>query len=136
VAVQLGAIRSQKGGTCEATRSARLAVRVRLAGDRALVVDFAPQGSLAPWWNARELPGPDFARTALGSLEQDLGRPRTRGFRYLSLDTPPATSAAIARVVRFAHLILLATRPSPQIRGRCRPPSASPRRPGGRSCSS
>jgi chromosome partitioning protein len=41
------------------------------------------------------------------------GRLRARGFRYLFVDTPPAASAAIARVMHFADLILVPTRPSP-----------------------
>lgn len=108
------AICSQKGGSGKTTLSGHLAVQAHRAGDGPVVlVDCDPQGSLAAWWNARELPGPDFARTTLGSLEDDIARLRDRSFRYLFIDTPPAASAAIARVMHFADLILVPTRPSP-----------------------
>jgi chromosome partitioning protein len=112
--MQIVAICSQKGGSGKTTLSGHLAVQAHIAGDGPVaVVDCDPQGSLAAWWNARQIPGPDFARTTLGSLEDDLGRLRARGFRYLFVDTPPAASAAIARVMHFADLILVPTRPSP-----------------------
>jgi len=112
--MQIVAICSQKGGSGKTTLSGHLAVQAHLAGDGPVaLVDCDPQGSLAAWWNARELPGPDFARTTLGSLEDNIARLRSRGFRYLFVDTPPAASAAIARVMHFADLILVPTRPSP-----------------------
>lgn len=112
--MQIVAICSQKGGSGKTTLSGHLAVQAHLAGDGPVVlVDCDPQGSLAAWWNARELPGPDFARTMLASLEDDITRLRERNFRYLFVDTPPAASAAIARVMHFADLVLVPTRPSP-----------------------
>lgn len=112
--MQIVAICSQKGGSGKTTLSGHLAVQAHLAGDGPVVLlDCDPQGSLAAWWNARELPGPDFARTTLGSLEDDLAKLRARNFRYLFVDTPPAASAAIARVMHYADLILVPTRPSP-----------------------
>ncbi len=108
------AICSQKGGSGKTTLCGHLAVQAHLAGDGPVVlIDCDPQGSLAAWWNARQLPGPGFARTTLATLDDDIAKLRAEGFRYLFVDTPPAASAAIARVMRFADLVLVPTRPSP-----------------------
>ncbi len=112
--MQVLAICSQKGGSGKTTLCGHLAVQAQLSGDGPVVLlDCDPQGSLAAWWNARTLPGPEFARTTLASLDDDIERLRARGFRYLFIDTPPAASAAIARVMRLSDLILVPTRPSP-----------------------
>ncbi|MCS6878275.1 MAG: ParA family protein [Geminicoccaceae bacterium] len=112
--MQVLAICSQKGGSGKTTLCGHLAVQAHRIGDGPVVLlDCDPQGSLAAWWNARALPGPEFARTTLASLDDDVARLRARGFRYLFVDTPPAASAAIARVMRLSDLILVPTRPSP-----------------------
>jgi len=105
---------SQKGGSGKTTLSGHLAVEaVRAgAGDIALI-DTDPQGSLAHWWNARQAPAPHFVKAGLPDLEQALEGLRLAGIKIAVIDTPPAITHSISRVVAHADLVIVPTRPSP-----------------------
>src|SRR6201992_1481859 len=105
---------SQKGGSGKTPLSAHLAVEaVRAgAGDIALI-DTDPQGSLAHWWNARQAPAPHFVKAGLPDLEDALAGLERMGTRIAVIDTPPAITQSISRVVAHADLVLVPTRPSP-----------------------
>src|SRR6201992_4034273 len=105
---------SQKGGSGKTPLSAHLAVEaVRAgAGDIALI-DTDPQGSLAHWWNARQAPAPHFVKAGLPDLEDALAGLERMGIRIAVIDTPPAITQSISRVVAHADLVLVPTRPSP-----------------------
>jgi len=105
---------SQKGGSGKTTLSGHLAVQAERAGAGPVaLVDCDPQGSLSSWWNARESSQPAFLRTTLGSLAADLERLAKSGFRHVVIDTPPAISAPILKVIAQSDLVLIPTRPSP-----------------------
>ena len=105
---------SQKGGSGKTTLSGHLAVEASRAGagDVALI-DTDPQGSLAQWWNAREAPAPHFVKAGLPDLEDALAGLERMGIRIAVIDTPPAITQSISRVVAHADLVLVPTRPSP-----------------------
>lgn len=105
---------SQKGGSGKTTLSGHLAVQAELSGGGPVaLVDCDPQGSLAAWWNARENSRPAFVRTTLDTLVSDLDRLRRSGFRHVVIDTPPAVSNPILKVMMQSDLVVVPTRPSP-----------------------
>lgn len=105
---------SQKGGSGKTTLAGHIAVQAELNGDGPVaLIDTDPQGSLAKWWNVREIERPAFIQSVFTNLFQDLDQARDEGFRLVVIDTPPAVTRAIAEVVSFADLVVLPTRPSP-----------------------
>lgn len=105
---------SQKGGSGKTTLSGHLAVEAARAGAGEIaLIDTDPQGSLAHWWNARSAPTPHFVRAGLPDLEEALGNLDRAGIKIALIDTPPAITQSISRVVAHADLVLVPTRPSP-----------------------
>jgi chromosome partitioning protein len=107
-------IASQKGGSGKTTLTGHLAVEAERAGHGPVaLIDTDPQGSLAEWWNARAAQTPYFVKVGPLELEDTLKELRQAGISLAIIDTPPAITGAIARVVSFADLVLIPTRPSP-----------------------
>ncbi|MCU0839592.1 MAG: ParA family protein, partial [Rhodospirillales bacterium] len=105
---------SQKGGSGKTTLCGHLAVQAERSGAGPVaVIDTDPQGSLAAWWNAREAGTPRFAQANLDYLHGDLEQMRRAGIRLVFIDTPPAVTDTIARIVAYADLVVVPTRPSP-----------------------
>jgi chromosome partitioning protein len=105
---------SQKGGSGKTTLSGHLAVEASRAGAGEIaLIDTDPQGSLAHWWNARQLPTPYFVKAGLPDLEQALEGLHQAGIKIAVIDTPPAITQSISRVVAHADLVIVPTRPSP-----------------------
>ena len=105
---------SQKGGSGKTTLSGHLAVEAERAGmGPVALVDTDPQGSLAQWWNARESQTPLFAQAGVLDLSDALGHLEKAGVKLVVIDTPPAITGSISRVVAHADLVLVPTRPSP-----------------------
>ncbi len=105
---------SQKGGSGKTTLSGHLAVEAARAGAGEIaLIDTDPQGSLAHWWNARSAPTPHFVKAGLPDLEEALAGLDRMGIKIAVIDTPPAITQSISRVVAHADLVLVPTRPSP-----------------------
>ncbi|HJT42927.1 MAG TPA: ParA family protein [Rhizomicrobium sp.] len=105
---------SQKGGSGKTTLSGHLAVEACRAGAGEIaLIDTDPQGSLAHWWNARQAPAPHFVKAGLPDLEQTLAELRQAGIKIAVIDTPPAVTQSISKVVAHADLVIVPTRPSP-----------------------
>lgn len=105
---------SQKGGAGKTTLAAHLAVAAEAAGDGpAVLIDTDPQGSLSAWWNVREAQSPALAPTTIAELPAKLADLAEAGYQVAVVDTPPAITEAIGRVVQSAELVLIPTRPSP-----------------------
>src|ERR1700741_4490000 len=99
------AMASQKGGSGKTTLSGHLAVEAERAGaGPVVVIDTDQQGSLSDWWNERKVPAPAFAGPSFPQLASDIEQPRRRGFKLALIDTPPAITMAIHRVVSVADL--------------------------------
>lgn len=103
----------QKGGSGKSTLAAHLAVAADMTGTRTVILDTDPQGTLAEWWRAR---GADTPALAAGTLEELPGRLtalKAAGYRLAIVDTPGASTPAVAAVVGLADLVLVPVRPSP-----------------------
>jgi chromosome partitioning protein len=105
---------SQKGGSGKTTLSGHLAVEASRAGAGEIaLIDTDPQGSLAAWWNARNSPAPHFVKAGLPDLEEALACLHRAGVKIAVIDTPPAITQSISKVVAYADLVIVPTRPSP-----------------------
>lgn len=105
---------SQKGGSGKTTLSGHLAVEADAAGiGQVALIDTDPQGSLSDWWNSRAATSPHFVQVGLADLGTALTRLSEAGLNLAVIDTPPAITASISRVVAYADLVVIPTRPSP-----------------------
>ncbi|KAB7742283.1 AAA family ATPase [Parvibaculum sedimenti] len=112
--MQIIVLASQKGGSGKTTLSGHLAVEAeKMGAGPVALIDTDPQASLSHWWNARGASAPAFARIAIDELEEGLDHLRQSGFRLAIIDTPPAITHSISRVVSFADLVVIPARPSP-----------------------
>lgn len=107
-------IASQKGGVGKTTLAGHLSVEAESSGDGPVaLIDTDPQGSLAAWWNERQAEAPAFASVDIDNLEKHLKQLEKAGVKLAIIDTPPAVTATIQRVLSVADLVLIPTRPSP-----------------------
>jgi chromosome partitioning protein len=105
---------SQKGGSGKTTLSGHLAVEACRAGAGEIaLIDTDPQGSLAAWWNARQASTPHFVKAGIADLEEALTGLHQAGIKIAVIDTPPAITQSISKVVSHADLVIVPTRPSP-----------------------
>ena len=105
---------SQKGGTGKTTLAAHLAVEAeRSKAGPVAVIDTDPQGSLAAWWNTREVATPLFAAVNIAQLTDHLQRLRQQGIKLVIIDTPPQTLDTISSANAVADFVLIPARPSP-----------------------
>lgn len=105
---------SQKGGSGKTTLSGHVAVQAELSGEGPVaIIDTDPQGSLSEWWNERQTERPLFAAASFAQLAEDLERLADEGVKLAIIDTPPAITAAIRRVISVGDLAVIPTRPSP-----------------------
>jgi len=108
------AIVSQKGGSGKTTLTGHLSVQAELSGHGPVaIIDCDPQGSLAAWWNEREILAPVFVQTTLHNLRNHLENLRLAGVKIVMIDTPPAITGAIHEVISIADYIVVPTKPSP-----------------------
>ena len=108
------ALASQKGGSGKTTIAAHLAVQAGRSGKGpAVLVDTDPQGSLGEWWRERKDDTPALATVTLDELEANLAELRSYGTAVAVIDTPPALTGSIERVIATADLVLIPARPSP-----------------------
>ncbi len=105
---------SQKGGSGKTTLSGHIAVQAERCGEGPVaIIDTDPQGSLADWWNERHTERPVFAAANFAQLAEDLERLSEDGIKLAIIDTPPAITSAIRRVIGVADLAVVPTPPSP-----------------------
>jgi len=107
-------IASQKGGVGKTTIAGHLAVMAESKGDGPVaLIDTDPQGSLSSWWNERQAETPVFASVDIDNLAGHLEKLKKAGVKLAIIDTPPAVTETIRKVLAVADLVLIPTRPSP-----------------------
>lgn len=105
---------SQKGGVGKTTLAGHLAVMAEQSGEGPVaLIDTDPQGSLAAWWNERKAEVPLFATVDVDGLAGHLQKLSDVGIQLAIIDTPPAVTEMIRKVLKSADLVLIPTRPSP-----------------------
>lgn len=105
---------SQKGGVGKTTIAAHIAVAATTADlGPVVIMDTDPQASLAAWWNARQDNAPGFYNADLSRIADQLAELRAAGAGLVVIDTPPAMTNEIRRVVQIADLVVILTLPSP-----------------------
>lgn len=107
-------IASQKGGVGKTTLAGHLGVMAESQGEGPVaLIDTDPQGSLSSWWNERQAETPVFASVAIANLADHLKMLEKAGIKLAIIDTPPAVTDTIRKVLAVADLVLIPTRPSP-----------------------
>jgi chromosome partitioning protein len=113
-------IASQKGGVGKTTVAAHLAVHASKVGAGPVVlVDTDPQGPLREWWGARKdehernEDALALAKANLDDLPARLAELHRDGASVVIIDTPPAITASIKRVIEIADFVVVPTRPGP-----------------------
>ncbi|WP_371412999.1 AAA family ATPase [Thiomonas sp. X19] len=105
---------SQKGGVGKTTLAGHLAVMAESKGAGPVaLIDTDPQGSLSSWWNERRAETPAFASVDIASLADHLSLLEKAGVNLAIIDTPPAVTETIRKVLAVADMVLIPTRPSP-----------------------
>lgn len=106
------ALLNQKGGSGKTTIASNLAHAFRLDGEKVLLVDSDPQGSLRDWNEANEgelLPVVGLDRE---TLPKDL-KAVTEGYDVAIIDGAPQIAKMSAAAVKAADLVLIPVQPSP-----------------------
>ena len=107
-------IASQKGGVGKTTLAGHLGVMAESQGEGPVaLIDTDPQGSLSSWWNERQAETPVFASVEITNLADHLKMLEKSGIKLAIIDTPPAVTDTIRKVLAVADLVLIPTRPSP-----------------------
>jgi chromosome partitioning protein len=105
---------SQKGGVGKTTLAGHLAVMAESKGAGPVaLIDTDPQGSLSSWWNERQAETPAFASVDIASLADHLSLLEKAGVNLAIIDTPPAVTETIRKVLAVADMVLIPARPSP-----------------------
>lgn len=105
---------SQKGGVGKTTIAGHLAVMAESKGAGPVaLIDTDPQGSLSSWWNERQAETPAFASVDIANLADHLKQLEKAGVKLAIIDTPPAVTETIRKVLAVADVVLIPTRPSP-----------------------
>lgn len=107
-------IASQKGGVGKTTIAGHLGVMAESKGAGPVaLIDTDPQGSLSSWWNERQAETPVFASVDIAHLAEHLEQLKKAGIKLAIIDTPPAVTDIIRKVLAVADVVLIPTRPSP-----------------------
>ncbi len=108
------AFASQKGGVGKTTLAGHLAVEAtKYFQERVAIIDTDPQGSLCAWWNSRSVETPLFIGAKIDELPNQIEEIKKQKFSYLFIDTPPAITSSIKKVIFVSDLVIIPTRPSP-----------------------
>ncbi|MEM7100657.1 MAG: division plane positioning ATPase MipZ [Pseudomonadota bacterium] len=98
---------SLKGGAGKSTVVQSLAVSAVQHGQKTLVVELDPQGTLKNWSNRREAIEPRVIQTLPQSLEDVLEEARQDDVNWVFLDTPGHNASTAAAAAEHADIILV-----------------------------
>jgi chromosome partitioning protein len=101
---------SRKGGSGKSTLTAHLAAFAHQQGQRCLVLDADPQGSLSLWHSLRPDRAPPLATAARG-IDRLLAHAMIDGVEWVFIDTAPTLWVVVQEAIRAATLVVIPARP-------------------------
>jgi len=101
---------SRKGGAGKSTLTAHLAAFAHGAGQRCMVIDADPQGSLTLWHSLRADGQPPLRNAARG-IESALASAMADGYEWAFIDTAASMWVVAQEAIRSATLVLIPARP-------------------------
>ena len=101
---------SRKGGAGKSTLTAHLAAAAYASGQRCLLIDADPHGSLSLWHSMRPGGEPQ-VRTAARGIDGILATAMLDGYDWVFIDTPPTMWVVVTEAIRAATLVVIPARP-------------------------
>jgi chromosome partitioning protein len=101
---------SRKGGAGKSTLTAHLAACAQAAGDRCLIIDADPQGSVSLWHSLRRNGQPALQSAARG-IDRAVAYAAIDGVEWVFIDTAPTMWVVVQEAIRAATLVLIPARP-------------------------
>ena len=101
---------SRKGGAGKSTLTAHLASFCHQAGNRCVVIDADPQGSVTLWHSLRADGQPPMRSGARG-IERALASAMVEGYEWAFIDTAASMWVVAQEAIRAATLVLVPARP-------------------------
>jgi len=101
---------SRKGGSGKSTLTAQLAAFAHKQGQRSLVIDADPQGSLTLWHALRRDGKPPLEPAARG-IDGPLAHAMVEGTEWVFIDTAPTMWVVVQEAIRAATLVVIPARP-------------------------
>ena len=101
---------SRKGGAGKSTLTAHLAAFAHGAGQRCMVIDADPQGSLTLWHSLRADGQPPLRNAARG-IESALASAVADGYEWAFIDTAASMWVVAQEAIRAATMVLIPARP-------------------------
>jgi chromosome partitioning protein len=107
------AVINEKGGSGKSTLSTNIATALHRRGKKVVLVDADPQGTARDWRNVSP-EGVDLPAVVAMDRPQTLqtGLATLAGNDYIVIDGPAKAEAITEKIVRFAHIALIAIQPS------------------------
>ena len=106
------AILSQKGGAGKTTLGLNLAVTAERQGERTVVIDLDPQGSITDWGDSREREEPIVISAQASRLSKILMTCEEKGAELVIIDTAPHSEQSALLAARASDMVLIPCRPS------------------------
>jgi chromosome partitioning protein len=101
---------SRKGGAGKSTLTAHLAAFAHRLGQRCLIVDADPQGSLA-LWHAKRADGTLPLQSAARGIDGVIAHAMLDGVEWVFIDTAPTMWVVVHEAIRAATLVVIPARP-------------------------
>jgi chromosome partitioning protein len=102
---------SRKGGAGKSTLTAHLAAHVHATGQRCLVIDADPQGSITLWQSLRGS-GEPHLQSAVRGIDRAVAFAMVQGYDWVFIDTAPTMWLVVQEAIRAATLVVVPARPN------------------------
>ena len=110
------AILNQKGGSGKTTLATNIARAIQLEGNKVLIIDSDPQGSVRDWHAAWSTTNEDEYMPVIAmdrsTLDKDIAA-IDKTYEWVIIDGAPQISKLAAAAVKCADIVLIPTQPSP-----------------------